>query len=104
MPLKLALTTPIEETTTTTEVRLKKVTINIVDDGQHYGIAELREGQLDGETFTEHRLSTVRLDPENLGVEFAKAVTDGDTYEQALLKAIYATVIAAGGAGAGTVS
>lgn len=104
MSLKLALTTPIEETKTTNEVRIKQVTLNFQDDGEHYGFVEFREGSLTGETFTEHRVRSMRVATAILTTELDKTVTTSDTNEQAVLKAAYDALVAAGAVGAGTVS
>lgn len=104
MPLALALTTPVEETKTTNEVRIKQVNITFQDDGNHYAFVEYREGQLSGEVFTEHRVKSARIMTDTLTTELDKTVTTGDTNEQAILKAIYDTLVAAGAVGAGTVA
>ena len=104
MALTLALTTPVEETKTTNEIRVKQVTLNFQDDGNHYGFVEYREGNLDGETFTEHRVASTRIATAILTAELDKTVTTSDTNGQAILKAIYDAIVAAGAVGAGTVS
>lgn len=104
MSVKLSLTTPVEETKTTNEIRIKQITINFQDDGNHYAFVEYREGNLTGETFTEHRVSSVRLQTADLTTELNKTVTTSDTYEQAILKAIFSALIASEAIGAGTVA
>lgn len=101
---KLALTTPVEETKTTNEVRIKQITFNFQDDGNHYGFVEYREGELDGETFTEHRVKSARIPTTELATELGKTVTTSDTNEAAILKAVYDALVAVGAVGAGTIS
>lgn len=104
MALKLSLTTPVEETKTTNQVRLRKISLTLDEAGNHTAFVEYVEGNLTGETFTEYRAKTARLPTTELTTELNKTTGGTESNEAAFLKAIYDALVAAGAIGSGTVA